>query len=640
MRNHLPWQSKLADTEIGNGISVFWDTLFVALVSAFCISIGVTFLLFALGVPLTRLSGLVYIISFLLIVWSRSVSLKNGIWKILVFSVLIHLGALAFCSFFYDLGGDGMATHQEAVIILNCEWNPIKDPFFLEYSKLAEKYEEIATGFYNHRGIARTFTYVGGAMFSKFTGFHESSKFIHTLGAFMAFCGAMSLGSRLFRKKANQWIFALLISLNPVFCYQFLSFWQDGFLAGIYSSLLVAGCLWILEPRSKLFLFLFVSLGFILSGMKLAGVGFAGLTSAVVYAVVWYRRGFRLGWFIPVGVLNVLAIGLAGVLAGNWPFQYKWVAPIKNKIEIYRSDEVNGGGNTYNQVEEYFEENRWVVFFSSAFSKSRSVAREVELKNPFSTSWDELRTFYYFFEDPRSGGYGVFYGAMCLTGGLLFILGLFYNWRACAISILFVFTILLPLEFVPTYWARWIPQMWFLPLLLALPIWLYVDQQSEVAEEQPKLFSLKNVLSMRALISGFLALGVLNLVLIFFPYVCGNVFGTYILNQQLNLVKELPVPLLWGNGSYPSNRKWFIDHDIDFQVTWDSEHWRWSYIKPYRTDTRIFLNESILKYVLKDGHTVEEKLDKMKESVQRWQKHQWHNEIWVDNRKPQSKDNG
>lgn len=597
------------------------------------LTVGLSFFLFYIGIPLSFWHGCAYLVLLVTIVFLREKQDIRNAFRLCGIQLMVHAIAIVVVIPFCDLGGDGMATHQEGVLAFESEWNPVQDPYFLRSVELSSKYPVVEHSFWVGRGQTRTFSYLFSAIIAKTTGLHETGKSFHLISLWMAFCGAMAMACRLFKRTRNRWLFALVAAINPVMCYQFLSYWQDGFLAGVYTSLLMVGFLWILVPTRWLFAISFVALSFVLSGLKLAGVGYAGLTAACVYGAVLFRGGFKFYWLVLIGSVNLYLIGLAGVLMGAWTFHSKIVEPLEGKISYFKGEEINAGGSSYNQVEAYYGMNRLAVFLLSMSSRTRAVAHEVELKIPFSTDWDELKTFYYFFEDPRAGGLGVFYSGLLLLAFLLYCAGFRSNLKHSLIVIPVTFVILIPLLFVPTYWARWIPHVWLIPLILVVPLWTrWESKHVRIEQNRRWVFSIRRLCS-PTWIYVFCVLAFVNNLLIVVPYIVGNTAGTHILRRQIAIVKGLKQPVLYGNGSYTTNRKWLIDNDVEFEMTWRPEDWEKSYLQFFRTDTRIFLTTKDLETVTSDGNTVLESLEMLKLEVNRYQKDQWLSEIWVDHSK-------
>lgn len=628
----IQWKS--SDAEFGDNslvnrnVSEQWMILSISIALGLGLSIAGTYALFQIGIPISRWHILMLLFPLFLypyIVSSKRFyySLKTGLLHLLVivFSIVI-------CSTFKGLGGDGMATHQEAILALTSEWNPSKDPYFLEGEVMSERYAEVREAFWIGKGISRTFPYILSAIINKAVGIHEAGKSLHLIVMWMSFCAAMAFCERIFKRVRTRVLFSVSAALNPVIMYQFLSYWQDGLLAGIYTSLIFIALCWLLEPHRNSFVLGVASLCFLLSGSKLAGIGFSGITCLWIFAAQFLSRRLSFYWLVLTGVFVMLCIVGGGTLTGIWNFNEKTAGSIHDKIVIYKSEEINHGGDAYNQVKEYYNLNRWIVFFASAFSISRSVATEIELKAPFTTSWDEIRTYYYFFEDPRSGGYGVFYSAMVILAVALFIIHGRKLKRQALLVLCVIGMICTPLFFVPTYWARWIPQMWLMPLFLTIPAWI---QSEDKSFGNPPVFSFSFVFSTR-IVDWIAAIAILNGLLIAIPYFAGNCFGTWMLKQQLDVVDKLEQPVLYGHGSFNTNRKWLIDSGIDYEMTWEPEHWLQSYVQFYRTDTRVFMDENTLKMEYKPGISIEGRLDELKSITERWQYGQWLNDVWVDRR--------
>jgi len=609
-----------------------WFALFVSIGIALSLLVGFSFVLFRFGVTISRWHFLVYgfiLVACLVVMFPRQWR-RIGLLGLLQFGV--HALSIVVVSMFCDLGVDGMGTHQEGVLAFTSEWNPVKDPYFAEAAHLKCRYSVVRDSFWAGRGMPRNFGYIISAVICKFTGVHESGKAIHLLAMWMGFCGSMSFACVLFRRFWNRLVFGLISGLNPVIGYQFLSYWQDGFLAGVYTSLLFCGVIWVIRPHRLSAVMLFLLLGFLMAGLKVSGLGFAGLTSFSVYLALVCSRKWPWRWLIPVGLVNLLLISFGGILLGAWSVHLKGIDPIVNRIEHFASDEISAGGSSFNQVLDYQGMNRLLVFICAMSSRTRTVPYEMELKLPFSFGIDELRVFYNFFGDPRAGGFGVLFSGLLLLGLYVYVVYFHKNARFSLFVLAVLMVMLLPLLFVPTYWARWIPHAWLIPLVMILPAW--VDHEARYVRSSKRIcFFLPiswRLLSPFNLVVAVLSLFLLNIALIFVPYTVGNAFGTYVLGRQIELLEILDPPLKIGNGDYPSNRNWLIQKGYDYEFTWDPEDWKKPYIQFYCTDTRVFVDPEDLARVTSLGITLEVALVQLQHLIDRWQPGQWRSEVLVN----------
>jgi hypothetical protein len=102
-----------------------------------------------------------------------------------------------------------------------------------------------------------------------------------------------------------------------------------------------------------------------------------------------------------------------------------------------------------------------------------------------------------------------------------------------------------------TWWARWAPQGWLLPLCLLLPVVAAWRDQGPGRRWTLPLLSLFT--------------GLLNSVLILLFYSVGCVKAQRVLNSQLAFLKTLPQPLSVHMPLFLSNRIWFIRHGISYE---------------------------------------------------------------------------
>jgi hypothetical protein len=110
--------------------------------------------------------------------------------------------------------------------------------------------------------------------------------------------------------------------------------------------------------------------------------------------------------------------------------------------------------------------------------------------------------------------------------------------------------VLLSVSLTQTWWARWAPQGWLIPLCFLIPV----------------LSCLKNAPAGRVWGLPFLALtaGLLNSIAILAFYTVGCVKAQRVLKSQLAFVKTLSQPLAVFMPRFKSNRTWLIREKVEF----------------------------------------------------------------------------
>ncbi len=604
----------------------FWENNALALAIGICGVLLVTQLLFLLGITITFVHFWVF---SLIILITLIISYRGKIYKgLLHFGILsIPIGlSILISAWFYDLGGDGMGTHQEAILGLQSEWNPIKDPYFFKAEELMEKYPVLEDMPWLKRGTTKFFSYQLSAIIAKAFNHHESGKAINWIGIMLSFSIAAYVFRQWIPNPTVAYLVAFAWAFNPVSIYQSFSYWQDGFISSLMATLILIS-LWLAKnPRHISSWIIYFVIMLVLAGCKKSGIGFGALISMglgvflLVFHFKWYQKLILLG---AMGLLGVLLL-IGGQLSGLWGYERGVLNTIIQTIELYNHDGIWYGAGSFNQVADYAQMNRWQVLFYSSFSRSLPVAYEIDLMPLFLTDWQELRTFYYFFEDPRAGGYGPFFRTSVV---LSLIAMLLYIWKSDKrfITLLGVFSILLPCLFLATYWARWIPQIGLLPMVMLLPA-----ISREITFNKLPAFRLNRLASLGRLVPWVaLTYAFLNSLVILVLYVSGNIFGTHMIRQQLMVVNQLEQPVSMGTGWYPSNRYWLQREDIPYQIEWGTSPYALQF---YRTNTYIYIPEDQLDKPYNEQFSIAERLDDLKRTVNLYQEGQWLNEVWLDTR--------
>jgi hypothetical protein len=202
--------------------------------------------------------------------------------------------------------------------------------------------------------------------------------------------------------------------------------------------------------------------------IKQTGFVYVAVLLALAVPVVLWRHGTRGAWRMAAAAAATGVVG--GLLLGYAPY-------VRNLLAygdpFYPATPVHGLLSTATQVPANLSESdRFTRFFVSSFSRSELVRppRSTRLKFPLSIERVELRGLYG--ADIESGGFGPLYGASLLlacVGGVS--LWARRSTRPVGGIVLIIAGCLLVSMFVhrETWWARYVPQAWLLPMVVMIP---------------------------------------------------------------------------------------------------------------------------------------------------------------------------
>lgn len=436
------------------------DALFLAggalIVGTFCAQLGAG-VGFFLGVPVGPLHLVIYVLSaaaFLLVGRPQGSVLAIGISAaLLVCSVAI--GTLA-----HDFSVDGQNYHQQAMIELARGWNPVLD-------SPVEGKEALWVNSYA-KG-----PWVTGTMAFALTGNIEAGKawnFVFAGAAWLIVAGTI-LRLRVSSSMVLAAVVAFVVVVNPVWIYQAFTNYVDGQLSALGAIFLVLAVRLGIEYDSRSAIVLATVVG-LAANVKFTGLVYAiaGLLVLLVY-LLFSRERTRVMW---VALLAGSAIACATLVIGFNPY-------ISNTIRYGNPFYPLAGAHhvdiiTSNVSPDFAERSRSAKLFLSIFSRSHSLVPEdqtvgqITLKPPFRVYADELR---YFFSrtDIRIGGFGPLFSAMVVLsiGILAGLLARRVTRRTGVAAFMICGAIVLVSLINPeAWWARYAPQIWLVPLVVAV----------------------------------------------------------------------------------------------------------------------------------------------------------------------------
>ncbi|MDB5052719.1 MAG: hypothetical protein JWM44_769 [Bacilli bacterium] len=428
---------------------------------AFMASIFITAsLLFAFGITITAYHFYISTALTLILLWfavKRHSPLN--LWPTYLLTLLVpgvlFLFFLWISSIFYDITYDGQAYHQETVILLKNGWNPFYD-----------KPLELLTGhaiWINH--YARASEVCSSVLYAAFGNIELGKSFNLLLIAGSFFMATASLLTFAFHKIGRAVVVALLLACNPVSIYQSLGFYVDGMLASLLLYLLSLSVI-LLTLRNR-WIYIAFSFCLILTvNVKFTAIGYAGVICIGLLIALYMSEKFDL-------LKKTLKIGIASALLGVILFGFN---PYVTNIVRHGNPFYPLAGTDARDVvaqftpESFKSMNRLQTLFISNLSVSdeNSATRTgTTLKVPFTFSAEELSRFSE--PDVAISGFGPLFGGTMILGVIIFILSFRMN-LARSFFGLGVVSIVLLSAFINSaaWWARYVPQLWVVPILIAL----------------------------------------------------------------------------------------------------------------------------------------------------------------------------
>jgi len=512
-----------------------------------------TLSLFALGKSITPWHGIAFMLPAM---GAGYLAMKDSCRIRRLRKCAVVLGTtLATCGFlallaaqFDDLSFDGMTARIESVLGLSAGWNPVKDPSFQEGVKLAETNPYLRGSFVVQSGYQYSLGNLLSAYLAKITGSLNAGKAITPILVFASF--GISFGAFRALSLGSGWCWALsfLAALNPVCIYQSSSYYIDGHTGALFTAMLFSALRLLLCPLS-------------IDGVLALVVAFLGLsaakTSGLLYGVV--IDVVFLGFYALTHLKNLkpILVFIGITVLVTWPVgvMFRKVSGFPDLSMAYLQSATNLATVGYGVGQDSFgldvmpKLDRLQVFLMSYMAPTEVIATKPKMKFPFWLNRRELSVFEDLAPDARAGGFGPLYGASLVLA--VASLGLIFIGKPPGLASFFpVVPVLLSVSLTQTWWARWAPQGWLIPLTLLLPL----------------ICAWKNAPPGRLWILPFFALltGILNCVLILLFYSVGCVKSQRVLNGQLAFLKNVPQPLRVHMPIFKSNRIWFIRNRLNF----------------------------------------------------------------------------
>lgn len=438
--------------------------------------------------------------------------------------MLLVAAAVAISGPFHDFSWDGMTSRA-----LQVRW--------------------MAEGFPAREIPTMNFGHVLSAYLLETTGNWNAGKAVNLLLMVACFClvaaSLIESGCRFARG------LALLITLNPVAICQISTFQVDGHVASLLSILIVslAGILQggrFAAPAATAALLATVGLTL----AKNSGIFYAGLVLGIFAVTLAIRTRSWKPLGLVAGLLAMVMVVFGFALRQSMNYGALTLEYVRKATSSRGVGYGFTPGSGASQVEEYGRSSKLKQFLASNFSYTESIPDRIKWKPPFWMIRREIRVFEELTPDPRSGGFGPLYGTALLTGWATLVLALVSGrlrppWHAWFATVAVVATSF------PTqvWWARWVPQLWFLVLV---PFLLLADPAN-----RPKTGP---AIRLGAILT--LVVLAINLGTILLYYGLGMVRKEKILRTQFEFLARLPQPISVHVPKFTANKYWLEDEGL------------------------------------------------------------------------------
>lgn len=447
------------------GITNFYILIGAMLLAFVCSILLVTSVLFVVDIP----------ISWFHVPFATAMGAGFGWWTVTqyfpserarVFGLALGICVVAVISAswvsgsIYDPSWDGQWYHAEAILHLMNGWNPFRDAL---PAGIADPIQ---------LSLHAKGPWITAAAMNKLTGNFETGKVFHLI-LILASCMFALAATSTFKGLAwpFQVVAGLALAVSPVSICQAFTYYVDGQLSSLLTSFF--SLLILLDRRPDRVLMAILTLAVVLTiNVKLDAPIFIGIIAVGYwgwYALAKKPRWRELGaWLTAGGVIGGCFVGfnpyISQFFTRLYTDGYRFLfTDWHSFLEIYPDYPSN-----------FARMDRFQKLLTSLFSKSEveffSPPKLSQLKLPFTVSRDELRVFWA--PDVRTGGFGpLFSGALLLSLMILLIAAWKYRDVLKEHVGLLVVAGLIIISGFPNpemWWARYVPQFWAIPSLLAL----------------------------------------------------------------------------------------------------------------------------------------------------------------------------
>ncbi len=389
--------------------------------------------------------------------------------------------SLLLAATFFDMSWDGLWYHQTAVYQMANGWNPLADPMHSFTGHLQNWVRHYAKGPW----------YFALALFET-TGRIEWSKPAPCLALAAMFLAIFAASLDFGMRRRTAAVLAALVSLNPVVICELVSYLVDGLMIS-FLACFVAAQLRAFRRPSLLILVVVMESAILCINTKFTGLVYLCFFCAAggLYALLQRRDlvwRYALVQFVSI-LTGVVAFGfnpyVTNTLHLGHPL-YPWMGTTAHpgfSANGPNRDPVERDETPHNMV----GRNRFHRFYYAIFGRPGSQpflgGPDAALMWPFHVGWKDFRLFY--FHELRISGFGPLFSGALLIALCVLVGTLVHPGRLPRLIPILLLCAVMGSLLVSkhTWWARYGPQLWWLPIIavtagLAPAVWRAVRYMS------------------------------------------------------------------------------------------------------------------------------------------------------------------
>lgn len=398
----------------------------------------------------------------------------------IILAFLIIISSSYICSKYYDVNWDSNTYHKDAVGALANGWNPIYEDYISFYKKSGYRdMNIIGKEITKSHGFWQTYYAKGiwniSANMYYYTGNIESSKIVNILLVYVTFTFVLYLLNTYTKNIFLPIIVAFIFSVSPISLTQMFSYYNDGALYNALLITIISFILFIINKKIKqtneIYLWITSSI-IVVSNIKFTGFAYAGCfcLALYIYYIIYQFKNNKIKEIIKPTVIFAISVIAAIFIAGFQPYitnTYLKGNPFyplmgKNKVDIV----------TYNEPSEFHNYSTIKKFSYSLFGKTININENspipVQLKQPFMIYTEEIVNLRE--SDTRIAGFGLLFSGIFIISVFIIIFGLYKNYKenkiVCnicfSLTVVIIFLILFISE---SWWARYTPFVYYIPLM-------------------------------------------------------------------------------------------------------------------------------------------------------------------------------
>lgn len=384
---------------------------------------------------------------------------RARLWPLALTLVMTGLSVMI-SGLFFDLSWDGQWYHQTGIYHIAKDWNPLTEPMREFAGHVQDAVRHYSKGPW----------YIASSMMS-LTGDVEHGKYMNWLALFAALMAVLAASLDAGIRRAPAIAIATLVALNPVVTSEVFSFLVDGLMVS-YLAICAAAVVSGIRRPGRMVIYVGTAAMILSINSKFTGLVFLCFICAAAGLYCLIRRRDILWKFV---LVNAIALSLGTFVFGFNPYVTNIVHRSHPFYPLMGTEAHPSNAMRDNDQIELYEtphnmmgKNRFVRFGYAIFGRPGAQPfnneRNSHLEWPFQSAvkhWSMYR-----FHETRVAGFGpLFSGILLLSLGLLG--WLIYKQKTPGLVLFLAYLAIISSLLISkhTWWARYGPQLWWLPIL-------------------------------------------------------------------------------------------------------------------------------------------------------------------------------